>query len=237
MGTFLDTITTIPTVVYTVLLGIVILYWCLGFLGAVDIFSHHDVDLDLDVDGAHIPHGHGHIDVDIDADADLDHDHDGGGHHGGMLSALGLAGVPVSIAFSLLVLFSWGFSALSSGWILPRVGTGLQIPVAIAVGVGALALAVPPAAVCVRPLRKLFTPHLAERRRELIGRMCTITTQRVTATFGQAEVGTGGAPHLVQVRCSRKNDLARGSTAVVSDYDADDEVFHIAPAEELGEDV
>ena len=214
MDGFLETITSWPTVVYTVLFGVCLLYWCLSLLSGFDFDI--DADVDLDVDG------------DVDADGES-----GGLGLAGLIATLGLGGVPISMALSFLMLFAWLFSALLSDWLLPFVSGAVLTLVTVAIGLGALVLAVIPASLCVRPMRRLFVTHKAERKAELVGRVCEITTGRVDAHFGQAEVRTGGAPHLVQVRCARENDLRRGSTAVIAAYDREDETYDVAPAEGL----
>lgn len=52
MDAFLHSILAFPTVFFTVALGVVLVYWSLVFLGALDLdFLDMDVDLDLDLDG------------------------------------------------------------------------------------------------------------------------------------------------------------------------------------------
>ena len=67
------------------------------------------------------------------------------------------------------------------------------------------------------------------RKHQLIGKICVVHTMEVTATFGQAEIDDGEAGILIQVRCERLNDLKRGSTALVYDYDREAAVFLVSP--------
>ncbi len=80
----------------------------------------------------------------------------------------------------------------------------------------------------LRPFRKFFKAHLAQENTSLIGKLCTVTTLRVDAKFGQAEVDASGGV-LIQVRSTEENRLSRGSRALIIDYCVKDEVFHISP--------
>lgn len=222
MREFLDLALSLPNAVFTALLVCVLAYWAFVMLGALDIeMFDADIDTDLDVD----------VDLDVDADADVDGDADGDGPGlGGLLRSIGLGGVPVTIVVSAVILFAWTLSMLASGPVWASlVGGALGSLAAAGIGVGAFVVALPLASAATRPFRGVFVTHQAPSRRTLIGRVCRITTSRVDSDFGQAEIEDGGAGYLVQVRCSRDNDLTRGSEAVVFEYDAENEVFLVAP--------
>lgn len=237
MTEFLNAILAYPTVVYTILLGVVVVYWLFVLLGALDINLLGDADLDghghtdLDVGG----HGHGghldghghHLDGHVDG-----HGHHHGDHHGdadaehpgglaGLIQALGLGGVPVTLMLSLLILASWGF-CLGATELVGRSGW-----LAIAAPLVSLALAVPVTAAIIRPLRRFFLSLAAPQNRDLLGKICTITTLRVDERYGQAEVEDGGAGLIVQVRSTAPDRLNRGDRALIFDYK--DEVFYVEP--------
>eukprot|EP01035_Chromulina_nebulosa_P058088 gene58088-79565_t len=46
MGDFMGAVTGYPTAIYTVLLGVVVIYWVLAMLGMVDI-EHSGLDVDV----------------------------------------------------------------------------------------------------------------------------------------------------------------------------------------------
>ena len=101
MQEFLTIILSMPTVVYTVLMGLMALYWVTVIMGAVDIDLFDldadldadidlDADLDLDVDAD--------IDVDVDAGVDTDIDLDAAhGSAGVVVSLLSAAAEPVVV--------------------------------------------------------------------------------------------------------------------------------------------
>ncbi|MFJ9774248.1 hypothetical protein ACIRVF_23890 [Kitasatospora sp. NPDC101157] len=148
----------------------------------------------------------------------------GNGHHGGVLDALGLGGVPATVAVSLLVALAW-FVSLA--------GTVLTSGAPARGGVFAVALVASWAGtrVLVRPLRRLFPEDRPVTRADFVGRVCVIRTGRVTADFGQAEVtAEDGSTATVQVRTpDAEPGLTAGRTALIYDYDPDGEHFLVAP--------
>lgn len=239
MTEFLAAILAFPTAIFTILLGVVILYWLFVLLGALDVDLLGDADLDgghdLHVDGhghfdghhgdahfdghGHADHGHGHA----------DHAHDGHHAHGGiagLIQALGLGGVPVTVMLSILILLAWSFCLGA----MQLLGGGSPVWLVLAAALLSLVIAVPLTSLLVRPLRRFFITLPAPRHRDLLGKVCTITTLRVDERYGQAEIEDGGAGLIVQVRSNGPVRLARGDRAIIFDYR--DEVFLVAPVEE-----
>lgn len=207
MSELLSAMLAFPTVIFTVLLGVVVTYWIFVILGALE------VDL-LDFD----------VDADVDADVDVDGgdgDYDGG--LAGMWHGLGLGGVPVTLSLSLLVLAGWVFCLLA----MDVLGGGTAGWLAGTTALLCLGVAVPVTALLVRPLRRFFVTHPALDHRSLVGKICTIATLRVDERYGQAEIEDGGAGLLIQVRATAPHELRRGDRALIFDYKG--EVFHVAP--------
>ena len=204
MTEFLDAILAFPTVLFTILLGVVTAYWLFVMLGALD------VDLLGDVDGGEV----------IDADGDGSPD-----GFAGVIHSLGLAGVPLTLVLSLLVLAAWVLCLISMQILDSR---------SAAIGAGAalvsFGLAIPLTALAVRPMRRFFVSHPALENRSLVGKMCRVTTLSVNERYGQAEIEDGGAGLLIQVRYNGPGRLARGDQALIFDYK--DEVFQVAPVGE-----
>lgn len=219
-----------PIVLLTILVGVAMVYWIFVILGALDIDLVADADADgFDVgdaagDGADAGHGDG----------------DGGDHgeHGGsagILAALGLRKVPLTISISLIVLIAWiicliAMLALPGFDALPRWLVGL------AVLIGSLIVSVPMAAVCARPLAPLFVVHQPKKRKDYVGSVCAITTGEVTATFGQARIEEGGYVLDVPVRCDTGHAFSRHDKALIIDYDPSRDAYVVEPmATVLGE--
>lgn len=199
MKEFISVVSGFPTVVFTVLLGVIFLYWILAILGAVDI----DV-----------------LDFDADLEADVDTDASGVSGLTGLLSTLGLSGPPVTVILSLLVVFSWLFSYFSSAHLLTLFPQGIfHFGIGVGLSLLCFAMAIPITAIIIKPLKGLFVVHGAKSKSHYIGALCKITTLEVTDTFGQAEIDDGEAGILISVRNATPNTLKKGDKAVVTAYD------------------
>lgn len=204
-----------PAVVFSLLLGLVLIYWACVMVGALDI----DVfDLDLDAEGLG-----GDLDVDVDGDAGEGH-----GVFADILARLDLTEIPLTVSLSLFTLLAW-FVTLVAVQLLGSLATALVPGATIACGAAIVALAATSRS--ARLLRPLFRTHHAPSNRSLVGNVCQITTLRVDESYGQAEVEDGGAGLLIQVRSQTAEALRRGSRALIYDYDAERGVFHVKPLE------
>lgn len=201
MGDFMGAVTGYPTAIYTVLLGVVVIYWVLAMLGMVDI-EHSGLDVDVGV--------HTHADGDAN---DI-------GHLASFVVAFGLNGVPFSVAVSLLVLVSWTVCCLGGEWLLPLVPTlPLQLLAGTVLLVASAVIAIPVTAVAIRPLRGLFVSHTAVSNAALVGQSCRVVTGVVNEKDGRAEVARRGASLNIRVWATVPNSLKRGSQALILEYD------------------
>lgn len=201
MGDFMGAVTGYPTAIYTVLLGVVVIYWVLAVLGMVDI-EHSGLDVDL--------HVHTHADGDT---SDV-------GQLASYVVAFGLNGVPFSVAVSLLVLVSWTVSCLGGEWLLPLVPTMLlKLVAGTVLLVASAVIAIPITAVAIRPLRGLFVSHTAVTNAALVGQLCRVVTGVVNEKDGRAEVARRGASLNIRVWATVPNTLKRGSQALIIEYD------------------
>jgi hypothetical protein len=199
MSSFSDAATAYPTLVYSVLLGVVLVYWVLALIGVVD-FDDGGFEVDGDL----------HADAHADDLGDL----------ASYLVALGLNGVPFSLVVSLLVLISWTVSCLAGMWLLPLVPTQLlTVVVGTGVLVVSLLLALPLTARLIRPLRGLFVTHNALSNQALVGQLCKVVTGSVDGEFGRAEVSTRGTSVNIAVWADTPNALVRGASARIIEYD------------------
>lgn len=203
MDEFLATISSYPTMIYTVLLGIVIVYWVLALIGMVDIEG---------------------LDIDIDTDANPD----GVTGLSGMLLAQGLNGTPFSIVLSLLVMLSWLFCSLTSRWFL-HLFPGIWHSVAgTVILLLSLVIAIPITARILRPMRKLFITHNAVHNRDLVGKQCKVMTMSVDESFGQAFVEDGGSGLHVKICAKIPNSLTKNDQVMIVAYDQQTERYEVA---------
>lgn len=207
-----------PTAVPTVLLGILVIYWVLSIIGLVDIGDNLEID---GGDGWHLDAGHHH---------ELDVHHDGTDIHtlAGYLVAMGLGGVPFSIVASLLVFFTWLGTALLHQYCIAQVPTAM---LQMLFGAGALLLSavisIPVSAQLIKPMRGLFVKHNARNNRSLVGLRCKIVTQTVDEKFGRAEVENHGASLNIRVWAKTPNALAKNSLAVILSYDETSQQYEV----------
>jgi hypothetical protein len=231
----LDAIVTFPGAMYTVLLGVVLLYWASMLLGAVDLdllggAEHGGADGAVEGaahgDGVADAHGgHGHDGGDADGgDGDADGG-DGDADGGGVLSALGALGLrklPMTVSVSLLVIWGWLLSVL--GALTLAAPAARYVPLGVFRGllfaVAALA-SLKLASVSARPIAPLFVANKASRREHLVGKTAEVSTGRLDAGFGQVLVGDGGAGLLIDARYEGGAALKRGDRVVVASWDAD----------------
>lgn len=208
-ASLLTAATAFPTAIYTVLLGVVLVYWLLAIIGMVD-FESSGIDLDIET----------HADASVD---DL-------GTIASYVVAFGLHGVPFSIVVSLLVLVGWTLSFLAGVTVLAWVPTDiLKWLVGLMVLVVAFALSIVITARLVRPLRGLFVHHTAQSNASLVGQTCRVLTGTVDERQGRAEVAQRGASINIRVWSPSPNSLKRGDSALITEYDAGTHRYLVMP--------
>lgn len=246
LESFLAVALSFPSVVYTVLLGVAVVYWVFVMVGAAHLDALGDGAGDGALDGID---GHGHAGhaggVDgIDGADGLDADavHDGGGHadahHGalsGILASLKLRSAPATVVLSVLVLFAWLFSVLgmqaAAGW-FPGGGSLVRLAVFLLAPLAAL----PFTSLVVRPLARVFVAHPVAAKQDLVGKVATVRTGTVTDRFGEALLEDGGAGLVVRVRVETGDTLKRGDQVVIVGYDDERQEFTVAPMDDLLEE-
>ena len=148
MAEFIAALFAFPTGIMSVLLLLVLAYWLLVIIGGLDM-DMLDVDVDVDTGGG---------DPEVETES---------GSGGGILGALGLGGVPLTVVVSLLVLFSWTLTAISSQlWngVAGLIVGSAAVLASLGIGLGATIIA-------IKPLRALFNSPGAPSRASLIGKV------------------------------------------------------------------
>ena len=196
-----------PTVIYTVLLAIIVIYWLVGMLGLIDLDFSGDVD----------------IDADVDVDASV-------GGLTGFLLTFGLTGVPFTLVISIIILVCWLISFylqfylltwLPDGWLYYLMGTVADFVVFL--------VSLPITAIFIRPLKGMFNSVETTTSNNLVGKDATVATGTVSETFGQAKVFNDGAEILLDVRCDPQHQLNMGDKVLLIEYQQDSHSYIVAP--------
>lgn len=211
MSTFVSIITAFPTVIFTVLLGVSILFWLVSLLGFFDLdgFLPDGIDGDLDIgEGLEI---------------------EGGGENFllGLMHKFRLVGVPVTIVFTALSLFSWLLSyyavyflwpLLPFAWLQWVAGIVL-LPVCLYLGAWISGKA-------LQPLRGVFKNQAASNR-SLIGQTAIVRSVAVTGTAGEVDLADGGAGLILKVRSENGLAYSRGERVVLMRFDSEQNVYYV----------
>ena len=213
MQEFLNIVFSMPSVPFTIALFLVVAYWGLMIMGVVDL-ELFDIDVDLDLD----------LDVDVDGvDA-------GAGGLAGVLSALGLSGVPLTVTLSALVFVGWCVTtggALALGAAQEPLGGALMGGLLV----GGVVAGVVGSSLVARPLRGVFaTSNGHAGAQALVGETARVTSSSVTAKSGRGVISLTGVDAQVSLRCDEPdNGLKRGDEALIVDYDADTHIYSVVP--------
>jgi Protein of unknown function (DUF1449) len=252
-----------PSVVFTVLLGVVLIYWTFVMVGVIHIGEGSEGALEGHIDGAtkglmegavdHLGGGHtdvgdiggghvhgdgdfggGHGDGDVgDGGGDADADDGGQGVLATVMGALHLRSAPATVIFSLIITFAW-FVSVVTMQVVTRTAPALAGPVLSAgVLLASFLLALPLTSIAARPLAKVFAPKHAPVKSDFIGRTCVVRTGSVNTKFGEATLHDGGAGLVLRIRIEDGKQLGRGEQALIVDYDAEHETYLVEPMRDV----
>lgn len=192
MNEFFQTALAFPTVVYSILLAVSVVYWMLAATGLVD---------------GDVP------DAQVGADADA-------GEWSGaaaMLSRLGLAGVPLPIVVTVLSFTAWFGTYFVHLLALRHVPEGLRILAGTGTLLAMLVPAVGVTSLVLRPLTRVLA-KLGPAEPSLLGRTGVVVTPTLTSDYGQASFDDGGAGLILQVRYDDAQPLRRGDRVVLIEH-------------------
>jgi len=203
MENFLSTAFSFPTIIFSVLLGVVSIYWFLTILGLFDI-EILDFDMDLDYSGEVAPVG----------------------GFAGVMIALGLTGLPVTIILSFIILFAWFGTYMASLYLLSWIDLGIWFWIAATVSIIlSLIIAVPITIFMTKPMQQFFNVDYATKSNDLLGETCQLITSEVTDRFGEAELHKQGDHFIFQVRSTQNNTIKKGDDVILLEYDHENNYY------------
>lgn len=207
MEQLLEVTSQFPTLIYSVLLGIVVVYWVVGMLGLIDLDFSGDADIDLDSD----------VNVSV-------------GGLTGLLLTFGLTGIPFTLVISIIILICWLISFYLQFYLLAWLPDGWLYYFLGAVSCFIIFLiSLPITAIVIRPLKGMFKSVETATSNHLVGKDATIATSKVSETFGQARLFNEGAEFLVDVRCDPEHTLRMGDKVLVVEYLQENHAYIVAP--------
>ena len=211
MDAFLASLFAFPTAIFSVAMGVAVLYWLLVIVGACDIDLLHFGDHDVGHDAG-------------------DHDHHVGTNANAVLEFLRVGQVPITIIASIFTFLGWCVCLAASTFIRPIVPDWSWWLFGLVALVAALVTAVFGTGLAVAPLAKVFSLDNQPKADDLIGKMVEVTSSEVTSRFGTARHDRpSGEDLILNVSCDPINVFKRGDQAVVLDYDRATGVYRIAP--------
>lgn len=198
VGLFLSTAFGFPTVLFTPMLLVIVLYWIVVAVGLADTDVLDSADSDGDPAGA-----------------------------SAVMGRVGLGRAPVTVEITVLVLSAW-FVSMMGGivtslltpdgallWALGAVVLVIAVVAAWAFTSGA-----------VMAVQRFLPKGKGSSKHELVGRTCVIRIGSANEGFGHAEITTaGGASITIPVRTIGGEVLPSGSTALIFDHSDDRDVF------------
>lgn len=212
MDNFLASLFAFPTAIFSVAMGIAVLYWLLVIVGALDIDLLHIGDHDLV----------GHHETDHDAHA--------GTNPNAILEFLRVGQVPITIILSIFTFLGWVVCLAATTFVRPIVPGWSWWLFGLVALAAALVAAFVGTGIAVAPLAKVFSLDGQPRADDLVGKMVEVTSSEVTPRFGTARHDRpSGEDLILNVQCEAHHNLKRGDQAVVLDYDRNLGVYRIAP--------
>lgn len=215
MESFFDVISSYPTNIFTIVLGIMLVFWIFAILGMfdIDIFPS-----DSGEDG---------LVTDIELDGEIP-------GFIGLLHTLGLTGVPLTLVISIIALIGFTLCYFSSVWILIPLDSDLiRYLGGSALLAASLAFALPVTAQIIKPMKPLFVKHFAPSKRDYIGHVCVVTSSSVNSEFGIGIVETSGPPIQVDIRAQGEEIHSKGDSLRIADYDAGKDTFDVISEEKF----
>ncbi len=171
MTIFLANILAFPTIIFSILLSVAVLYWLISLTGLLGADHHQDGDAS-------------------DSWLDL----------GGLMTSLGLKGVSLPLLITLVLLWAWlttySIQVLFAQWLTGLLGVVVGcvlIPVALLLGLVLSAL-------LVRPFHSLLAESQQPTQTRILGCVCSVTSPLVDQHNGRAEAHLDGAHLILQIR-------------------------------------
>ncbi len=217
MTEFYTTALTFPTLLYSILLAFCVVYWLLAATGLVDSDTIHG-----------LLHHHDGLDG-----LDTGHHHANATDSAGIISRLGLSGVPFMLILSVLAFFGWLITYFAQLLVLQHLPAPLRMLAGLAVLVVALLPGLVLTSLLLRPVARLILKLRPPLPPSILGRAGNVISPQVTDSEGRAEFDDGAAGLILQVRASPGVTFNRGDRVVLLSFDAQTHAYAVIPESEF----
>jgi hypothetical protein len=202
MDIFLNTFFSAPTIYFSIPFIFLMFFWVLTVAGLADFEM---------------------LDFLTDADSDSG--------QSAWLEKLGLGGIPLTVVITVIDIYALALTYMARKYIMPLFdGILSATAIGLLVAVCAIIIALPIAALTSKPLRRFFYTHQGIKKTDLVGTICTVTTQTVTETFGQARTEDG---MILSVRASLPNNIGKGSRIALIEFNSSHDTYSVVTETEL----
>jgi hypothetical protein len=222
MNPFYQNISSFPTLIYTILLVVCVIYWAGAVLGLIDLEV-----LDLGIEG-------------FDTSGDISGDVGGDSPHStpdvlaGLLLRFGLVGVPLTISLSIIVLIGWLLCYYVVHFVFPYVpGSLLKLAAGVPVLLATLYIAAHITGVVIRPLRPLFAKATQDTIKHVLGQTAIVRTSRIDNDFGEVNLDDGGAGLILKARTTGDDRFVKGDKVVILEMLEDQNVYRVISEQEF----
>lgn len=204
MTDFIANAFSFPTLFYTGLLILTILYWIASTLGLGEMELADGLELE-GVEAAETS---------------------------GWMNRFKLDGIPVTISISFIIFLSWVICFLMVHYYQDKITDDLiEVFLGFWIIILAPIISAPIVGTLLTPLKPIFKKlkESADGRKadSLIGHIATIRTNKVTSEFGDAELDDEGASLILKVRAEEPNDFKRGDGVIITKYNEEENTYQI----------
>lgn len=218
MDPFHQTVTSFPTVIYTMLLIICAMYWMIAMLGMVD----------LEV-----------LDMDMDGDIDLNDSIEAQQGIAGVLFKLGLNGVPLTIVLTIIAILGWilCYYAIYFGAALIPGFWPIELAYELVIFVVVTFFTIMLTAQIIKPIRKLFQKLEADETKHIVGQVVVVRSAVVNNDRGEAFMNDGGAGLLLNIRTTGDDEFFKGDEVVVIEENKEKRIFRVIAKSEFNDNL
>jgi len=205
MTPFYKNIGSMPTAFFTIMLVLSLIYWLSAILGMIDIDS-----------------------------VDIDSPDTSAGIFAGLMTKLGLNGIPFVISFSLIALFGWLISFYTVYFFFGIIPDGLlRWLVSIPVVFFAFFIAAFMASMLIKPFRPLFESLEENTVKNILGQTAIVRSKVINKHSGEVALNDGGAGLILKVRSRNNEEFQRDDRVVLLEYKENDNIYFVISEQEF----